>query len=69
MSLSYAPYRDYGRFGSFFETELKAGESLALAYRIHVKAGAMPSREEMAERYAAFTHPLKVRVVQLPAEE
>ncbi|MBE3068636.1 MAG: PmoA family protein [Planctomycetes bacterium] len=50
----YSAYRDYGRFGAFFETEIKKGESLRLRYRFWVAAGEMPSRDVLQRQSDAF---------------
>lgn len=59
----YSAYRDYGRFGAFFTKGLKAGETLALGYRIFVAEGEMPSRDELAARYSAFVSTPHVKVL------
>jgi hypothetical protein len=50
----YSAYRDYGRFGSFFQTGIKSGESLDLKYRIRITAGETPSRDALAAQYEKF---------------
>jgi len=65
----YSAYRDYGRFGSFGKATIKKGEYLALAYRIYIKAGAMPSREELDRNYKMFMAPPVVEVVAVLEEE
>jgi len=52
----YSAYRDYGRFGAFFQQKIKAGETLTLAYRIWVGQGEMPQRQELVNRYSAFVN-------------
>lgn len=37
----YSAYRDYGRFGAFFETDLKESAPLTLRYRFAIKKGKM----------------------------
>ena len=41
----YSAYRDYGRFGAFFETEIPAGETLTVRYRFLILKGEMPETE------------------------
>ncbi|MCA8982257.1 MAG: PmoA family protein [Planctomycetaceae bacterium] len=51
----YSAYRDYGRFGAFFVTEIPEGESLTLRYRFLVIDGNLPDREllgQLAEEFA-----------------
>lgn len=50
----YSAYRDYGRFGAFAKTEVKAGETLTLRYRIWVAEGDLPSREVCRKYYEAY---------------
>jgi len=59
----YSAYRDYGRFGAFPRTTLKAGESLTLRYRIYVReAPDALTVEEVQRLYNDFAHPPKVTV-------
>jgi len=60
----YSAYRDYGRFGTFFKKEIKAGETLTLRYRIWVVEGKMPDRQEMTSKYSAFVNSPKVDPVR-----
>jgi len=60
----YSAYRDYGRFGTFFKKEIKAGETLTLRYRIWVVEGEMPKREELASKHSAFVNSPKVDPVR-----
>ena len=51
----HSAYRDYGRFGSFFEKEIKKGDSLTIKYRFVVLDGELPARERIqraSDRYA-----------------
>lgn len=51
----HSAYRDYGRFGSFFEKEIKKGESLTVNYAFAIVEGKLPARSEIqraAEMYA-----------------
>ena len=41
----YSAYRDYGRFGAFFEKDIPKGESLEFAYGIYVVTGDLPERK------------------------
>jgi len=50
----YSAYRDYGRFGAFFEEKIPAGESLTVRYRILIKKGELPPRGTLQAYYEAF---------------
>ncbi len=50
----YSAYRDYGRFGSFFQRAIPDGETLTLKYRIRITPGAAPSREALQAQYDAY---------------
>ena len=50
----YSAYRDYGRFGAFFEDTIEKGQTLTLRYRFWIARGEMPSRQSLAAQYAAF---------------
>jgi hypothetical protein len=50
----YSAYRDYGRFGAFFEAEVKSGETLALKYRILVLEGELPGAGEIQKWWDDF---------------
>jgi hypothetical protein len=50
----YSAYRDYGRFGAFFEAELNSGETLALKYRIIVMEGELPGPGEIQKWWDDF---------------
>lgn len=58
----YSAYRDYGRFGAFFTTDLAAGQSLRLNYRIWVGRGELPERRDLANKYLVFVEAPNVRV-------
>ena len=49
----YSAYRDYGRFGSFFQQNISNGESLTLKYRIRITKGGA-DRAALAEAYSTF---------------
>lgn len=53
----YSAYRDYGRFGAFFEKTVPAGESLTVRYRILIKKGDLPPRDTLQAYYEAFAKP------------
>ncbi len=50
----YSAYRDYGRFGSFFTTVIPQGRTLKLDYRIWVRRGNLPPRDQLSRDYTAF---------------
>jgi hypothetical protein len=58
----YSAYRDYGRFGAFFTTEIPAGQTLELKYRVWVTHISV-DRAICAAKDAVFDAPLKARVV------
>ena len=45
----HSAYRDYGRFGSFFEKDIKKGETLTVNYAFAIVDGELPSRSEIQE--------------------
>lgn len=53
--------RDYGRFGSYFETEVTEEQPLRVNYRIWVQEGEM-TPEQVARLSNDFVHPVKVQV-------
>ena len=50
----YSAYRDYGRFGAFFEKPIKDGDALKLKYRIRVTLGDAPERAALAKQYDSY---------------
>ncbi|NNM28649.1 MAG: hypothetical protein HKO57_03950, partial [Akkermansiaceae bacterium] len=50
----HSAYRNYGRFGSFFEKEIPDGESLEVNYRFLIIDGPMPARKVIEEASRAF---------------
>jgi hypothetical protein len=56
--------RDYGRFGSYFQTKVTADKPLELNYRIWVQPGEM-TVAEIEALAQDFTHPPKVTVKKL----
>jgi len=50
----YSAYRDYGRFGAFFEKAINNGNSLSVKYRLRITSGEVPSIEEMAAQYEMY---------------
>ncbi len=50
----YSAYRDYGRFGEFFQTEIPKGETLTLNYRFRITLGPAPAREVLAAQYEKY---------------
>jgi hypothetical protein len=53
--------RDYGRFGSYFVTEVTDKKPLAIRYRIWLQEGPM-TPAEVAGRSADFVEPVEVAV-------
>lgn len=51
----HSAYRDYGRFGSFFEQQIPAGESLTINYRFLVFDGELPDLEVISKAYEDYT--------------
>jgi len=60
----YSAYRDYGRFGAFFQQKINDGETLILRYRIWIGQGEMPQRQELVNRYSAFVNGPTVEVLK-----
>lgn len=57
--------RDYGRFGAFFEADIRPDQPLALRYRLlilRLAAGADVSVERFARAYADYAQPIEVEV-------
>ena len=55
--------RDYGRFGSYFATDVPADKPLKLNYRIWVQEGEM-TPEQVQRLSDDFVHPPKVTVAE-----
>jgi hypothetical protein len=53
--------RDYGRFGSYFVTEVTAGKPLTVAYRVWLQEGQMTG-DAVAAKSAAFVQPAETKV-------
>lgn len=51
----FSAYRDYGRFGGFFKTDVAAGKELTLKVRIVVVDGEMPPAEFIQKASNEFT--------------
>jgi hypothetical protein len=54
--LRYSAYRDYGRFGSFFVTDIPKGESKTFKLRFYISPGEFPDSmvADSKRRYAEF---------------
>jgi hypothetical protein len=50
----YSAYRDYGRFGAFFEETINDGNALTVKYRMRITTGEAPSREVMDAQYKKY---------------
>ncbi len=50
----HSAYRDYGRFGSFFEKEIKRDSALKVRYSFVIFDGELPTREEIQKRWQAY---------------
>lgn len=50
----YSAYRDYGRFGAFFETTIPKGETLTVRYRFLIIDGEMPERATIENAWKAY---------------
>jgi hypothetical protein len=50
----HSAYRDYGRFGSFFEKEIKKGESLTVNYRFVIGDGELPARDAIQAAWKEY---------------
>jgi hypothetical protein len=50
----HSAYRDYGRFGAFFETTIPNGESLTVHYRFLVIDGELPERSLIEQAWKAY---------------
>ena len=52
--------RDYGRFGSYFVTEVSRDKPLLVDYRVWLQEGQM-TVEQVAKKSAAFVEPVAVK--------
>lgn len=59
----YSAYRAYGRFGAYFEKQIKVGKPLTLCYYIWVIESKMPERWELARRYSTLVNTPTVEVL------
>lgn len=50
----YSAYRDYGRFGAFFQKDLADGEVLKLRYRFLIMDGELPDRQVIEKEWKAW---------------
>ena len=50
----FSAYRNYGRFGPYFERTLSPGESITVSHRVIVKRGAAPDRSVLESLYQNF---------------
>ncbi|TLD71151.1 hypothetical protein FEM03_09585 [Phragmitibacter flavus] len=48
-------YRDYGRFGTFYKTDIKHNETATIKVRFHISQGPMPSAEAIQNLWNAYT--------------
>lgn len=51
----HSAYRDYGRFGAFFEKEIKKGESLEVDYGFLILDGGLPAVEKIDEVWKVWS--------------
>ncbi|MDE0595679.1 MAG: PmoA family protein [Roseibacillus sp.] len=51
----HSAYRDYGRFGSFFEKEIKKGESLTVNYQFVIVDGELPDPAKIQKAWVAYS--------------
>lgn len=51
--------RPYGRFGTYYKTELSTDKPLSMKYRLVISEGMTPTRDEIQQRYDAYLHSLK----------
>jgi hypothetical protein len=50
----HSAYRDYGRFGAFFEKDVKQGESLTVNYGFLIVDGELPSQDDIQKVWEAW---------------
>lgn len=50
----HSAYRDYGRFGAFFEKEIKQGESLTVNYGFLILDGELPKQEAIQKVWESW---------------
>jgi hypothetical protein len=51
----HSAYRDYGRFGAFFEKDVKQGESLTVNYAFLIVDGELPAPAEIQKVWGAWS--------------
>ncbi len=59
----YSAYRDYGRFGAYFEKKIQPGRPLTLRYYVWIAESKMPARGELAAMYQTLINPPAVKVL------
>jgi hypothetical protein len=50
----HSAYRDYGRFGAFFEKDVKQGESLTVNYGFLIVDGELPGQDDIQKVWTAW---------------
>ena len=59
----YSAYRDYGRFGPYFEKVIQPGRPLTVRYYLWVAESKMPACDELAAKYQALINPPAFKVL------
>jgi hypothetical protein len=59
----WSAYRDYGRFGPFFQKNLDANETLTIQYRFWISESDMPNRAVLSSKHTTYIEPLKIQIM------
>ena len=55
ISTRHSAYRDYGRFGMFFEKDIPADGKLEVRYRFLILDGDFPGRESVEKAWTEYS--------------
>lgn len=58
----WSAYRDYGRFGPFFQKDLDENETLSVQYRFWISENGMPDRDMLSSMYTTYINPAKILI-------
>src|SRR5690554_4408700 len=59
----WSAYRDYGRFGPFFQKDLDANETMTVQYRFWISESDMPDRDVLSSKHTTYIEPVKIQTV------
>jgi len=58
----WSAYRDYGRFGAFFQKDLDENETFTVQYRFWISENDMPDRDILSSMYTNYINPVQIQV-------